>query len=360
VSVIADALKKAQRERMKRSSANAGTPMSTPFVVHMRAVRGPTFSWPRAVGFGAGAALLIAFVVFLVQLRKSATRTPLPAVPPPPTSERIVASATTSASQPASATIHHDSAASTSPPPAPTPSRDAMQPTTPAVLPRDRAAGSGNAAPTSQAGVARSLRIAVDQAGGGEYSHLFEQAVAAQRAGDTTTARALYERLTIASPQDADLLNNFGVLLTSTHENDRAIDMLQRAVAIAPGNGAAWANLGFVLREQGKRAESIAAFQRALQLDPSRTGVGVTLAQQYLATGSLTEARALLDRLLGDNPALAEAYYTRGQLSEMQGDRVAAIRDYTQFMRLASARLSPYAERVRAHVDSLSATSRPD
>jgi len=357
MSVIADALKKAQRERMKRSSASA-TAHATPFVVQLRTVHGPTFSWPRALGMGVGAAFLIALVVFVVQLRGSSGRVPLPAVPPPPVNERIVEATPAAARQPSVAAPTHRDSTAGAPASISAAARAEAPSHAPAVVAQRPQTRTPDTASGARPGGGTGLRIAIDQQRGAEYARVFEQAVDAQRSGDTATARALYERLSSAAPRDADLLNNFGVLLTSTNERDRAAELLQRAVAIAPNNAGAWANLGFVLREQGKTTESIAAFQRALLLEPSRAAVSVSLAQQYLAAGSFTEARALLDRVLAENPLLTEAYYTRGQLSEMQGDPAAAIRDYTEFVRLAPARLAAYVARVRGHLDTLGAAAR--
>jgi Tfp pilus assembly protein PilF len=199
------------------------------------------------------------------------------------------------------------------------------------------------------------LRIAVEQTVPTDAARFFAEALAAHRAGNLAVARPLYERVLTLAPNDADALNNLGVLLSTEREFDRALELLRRAAAVAPTNAGTWNNIGAALREQGHAAEAATAFRRALMLDPQHQGAKVGLAQQYLATGAPAQARALLDEVLAANPALAEAHYTLGQALELLGDRAGAIRSYAAFMRLAPARLAEHVERVRRHVDSLSA-----
>jgi Flp pilus assembly protein TadD len=367
MSVIADALKKAQRERMKRTSGAPGVVSAAPIIVRLRTSNGPAFSWGRALAVGVGAAVLIGLVAMVVQLRRVSVGAPLPAVPPPPVAERIVEATPRPAPPPTTAESEVAgsvpfggvSVARTSPLPSRNGSGTAAldatsrEVATPQGRPRDPGAAAARVRGID------GLRISVDRPRDVEYSRMFEQAVQAHRANDTSTARALYERLLSIAPDDPDLLNNFGVLLSSAREFDRAMDLLHRAVRLAPRNASAWTNLGYALREDGKPSQSIAAFQEALALDPRRPGVRVNIAQQYMALGSLAEARQAVDRLLADEPMSAEAHYTRGQLFELQGDRASAAREFADFLRFAPPRLAPYAQRVRQHLDSLG-VKQPD
>jgi Tfp pilus assembly protein PilF len=184
---------------------------------------------------------------------------------------------------------------------------------------------------------------------------LLAEAIAAHRAGDLALARALYERVLLIAPNDADALNNLGVLFSGDREFDRALNLLGRAAAVAPRNAGIWNNIGAALREQGHGSEAVAAFQHALAIDPQHQGAKIGLAQQFLLIGSAPQARALLEEVLSANPTLPEAQYALGQALELQGDRAGAIRAFSAFMRLAPARLAAHVERVRRHVDSLSA-----
>ena len=82
---------------------------------------------------------------------------------------------------------------------------------------------------------------------------LFQQALAAQRRGDTNRAKELYSRALDGDPQNADLYNNIGMLYKSTGELDRAEDAYRHAVSLNPRLAAAWSNLGVLLDGRGRR-----------------------------------------------------------------------------------------------------------
>lgn len=387
MSLIADALKTAQRQKQLRES---GRPSGSPLLVPMRTA--PTaFSWQRAVVMAVSGIVIVASVVVMVQrMRPKPSLVQLPPVPSPPSplagtpllsSEQpkrsIVpfaipsarrdfvrpmrdsagaATARASASPP-TVTSHiaenRPGAIVTAPPPLPparsnSDSRAELQgepsdpvPAPPRVDPPRPLLPSGR------------LRIAVEQPVTTDVARLFAEALTFHRAGYLAAARPLYERVLTIAPNDADALNNLGVLLSAQREFDRALDLLRRAASVAPNNAGTWNNIGAALREQGRGSDASAAFRHALSIDPNHLGAKVGLAQHYLATGAPAEARVLLEEVLSLNPGLAEARYTLGQTLELLGDRPGAVREFSAFMRYAPPRLSDHVERVRRHVDSL-------
>jgi Tfp pilus assembly protein PilF len=202
------------------------------------------------------------------------------------------------------------------------------------------------------------LRISVERPRNTSSGQLFVEAVAAHRAMDFPRAKSLYERVLALSPSDGDALNNLGVILSTERDFDRAHALLRRAVTVAPRNAGAWNNIGNLLREQGKSDDAIAAFRQALAIDPRHQGARVGLAQQYLTTNALPQARELLEEVLVTNPALPEAHYTLGQVLELQGDRAGAVASYSAFVRFAPQRLAAHVELVRRRVELLSAAGQ--
>ena len=202
---------------------------------------------------------------------------------------------------------------------------------------------------------AGTLRVSVEQPRNATAAELFSAAIAAHRAQDLSRAKSLYERVLGITPSDGDALNNLAVILSSERDLDRAHALLRRAVSVAPHNAGAWNNLGNLLREQGKGDEALSAFRQALAVDPRHQGARIGLAQQYLATNALPQARELLEDALRVNLALAEAHYTLGQVLELQGDRLGAVASYESFIRFAPDRLAMHVELVRRRIDLLSA-----
>lgn len=365
MSLIADALKTAQREKSRRESSGGG-PSGAAVLVPLRSEPQGGSSRKRILILSLGGLVAASGAAMLVMRNQDI---PLPAAPAVTSTILSDAIAEDSANRarvptpPANPTTRGSARAAANPP------RRAER-----AIPRVAAAAatpvktdtatvlqgqpSANAPPASApAPEARSggrLRIAVEQPRQPEASRLFSEAVAAHRAGDFPTARSLYERVLVLAPSDADALNNLGVLLSAQREFDRSLALLRRAASIAPRNAGVWNNIGTALREQGKNSDAIAAYRHALTIEPNHQGATVGLAQQYFAIRALPQAKELLEAVLATNPALAEAQYTLGQVLEHQGDRAGAVRAYTAFINAAPAPLAGYVEAVRRRVDALS------
>lgn len=362
MSLIADALKTAQREKELRQSQGARLSAAA-ILIPLKDPSAP-FNAKRALWVVASGVAVVAAVLIFRESRQTAPRSPaLPAVTSVILSEAIADSASAAPMRVRSSPR--------------APQRGSAQPE--GALPVQRGASTATALvqtqPTQAAGdtvallqgqpdstrpVAAALpdstgrlRIAVERPRPSDAGLLFNEALAAHRAGDLATAHALYERVLAIAPRDADALNNLGILLSGQREFDRALVLLRRAATIAPRNAGVWNNIGTAFREQGRSSEAIAAFRQALSLDPQHAGARVGLAQQYLAIGSFPQARELLEHVLSANPASAEAHYTLGQVLEAQGDRPNAIREYEEFLRVAPSRFASHAERVRAHLGTL-------
>lgn len=369
MSLIDQALKAAQREK-SRLDAESGRP-SAPVLVRLRAQ--PRQGVNRNVLFaGAGTAVTVVAAILWLNSTKEA---PLPSVPPVTSTILTEALASDTPRVPSvtqqdrSRSSMIDSTASvpvntervvadaepvldeSSPPVATAPDDVDDLPTRVADRPSVERRSSGE----PQARQAGTLRISVEQPRTVDATRLFAQAIAAHRAQDLPRARSLYEQVLAIAPNDADALNNLGVILSTERQFDRAEALLRRAVSIAPQNAGAWNNIGALMREQGKADEAIAAFRQALAIDPQHQGARVGLAQQYLATNALVQSRELLESVLRVSPALPEAHYTLGQVLELEGDRGGAIAAYSAFIRFAPARLASHVELVRRRIEALSA-----
>jgi Tfp pilus assembly protein PilF len=376
MSLIADALKTAQREKQRRESGSRSS--ISPVLVPLRVVAEPSFSWRRALTIGTSIMVtVIALAIMVQRMRQPMARPTLPPVAssvggvplggvPVRADSSGRGNAASSKARARSSSIDNARAPAARPirPSRPIPrvagaaASPALRANTPVLQGEPkfdsstpgRTSGAPRATPSTG-----QLRIAMEQPRQSDAATLLAEAIAAHRAGDLALARALYERVLLIAPNDADALNNLGVLFSGDREFDRALNLLGRATAVAPRNAGIWNNIGAALREQGHGSEAVAAFQHALAIDPQHQGAKIGLAQQFLLIGSAPQARALLEEVLSANPTLPEAQYALGQALELQGDRAGAIRAFSAFIRLAPARLAAHVERVRRHVDSLSA-----
>ncbi len=181
----------------------------------------------------------------------------------------------------------------------------------------------------------------------------FQQALAAQQRGDFVAARNFYTQSLAERPANPEALNNLGAVYRALGDNKKAEESYRRAIDLDPKFAPAWSNLAVILDSQGKRQEATAALQEALQLDPRNVSTKVNLAIQFAALGLYPEARRLLEEAIRDNASLAEAHYTLGQVLEKQGDKQQAIVEFRTFLATSKGRFPRQEIQVRQHLRDL-------
>ncbi|MHB1071787.1 MAG: tetratricopeptide repeat protein [Gemmatimonadaceae bacterium] len=200
------------------------------------------------------------------------------------------------------------------------------------------------------------LRIALDGGAPSSGRATARAALDAQRRGDFALARDLYRRLIAAGAASAAIHNNLGAVLRQTGDLTGAIASYREAIEKDPSLVEGWLNLGTALAEQSQADAATAAFQRALALDPGNATARVRLAQQYRALGAQAEARRLLEEAVGLAPDQPDAHYLLGQVLEELGDRRGAAREFLEFLRVGRGFAPAFVEQVRRHATWLEST----
>lgn len=122
-----------------------------------------------------------------------------------------------------------------------------------------------------------------------DLQSLFATAVAAHQAGRVDEAAALYRRLLMWLPAQAQALDHLGLLLAAQDPVSGA-GLLARAVRAMPQAAQSWCNLGVVRREQGEGEEAERCFRRALALRPDLGAAVNNLAALLKENGRPVEA----------------------------------------------------------------------
>ncbi|MEI6077188.1 MAG: tetratricopeptide repeat protein [Verrucomicrobiota bacterium] len=98
---------------------------------------------------------------------------------------------------------------------------------------------------------------------------LFDQALSFLQRANYHDAEPLLQSLYRAFPEDADVLFNYGMLLSDQGLLGFAIRLLRRLVALDPGHSHGWTALGVALVRSGDKPEALQAFKEGLKIDPS-------------------------------------------------------------------------------------------
>ncbi|SOE50973.1 Tetratricopeptide repeat-containing protein [Burkholderia sp. D7] len=101
------------------------------------------------------------------------------------------------------------------------------------------------------------------------------------QAGHMAEAERRYQAILKESPDHADALHYLGVLLHQRGDNERAAQLLDRALSLAPDDTACWSSRGLVAGAIGDLPYSVRCYEQALSIDPAfantRNNLGIAL-----------------------------------------------------------------------------------
>jgi tetratricopeptide (TPR) repeat protein len=141
----------------------------------------------------------------------------------------------------------------------------------------------------------------------GAIGTLLRQAVARHQAGDLTGARAGYEAVLAQDPQQADALHLLGVLRDQAGEHAAAVELIDRAIAVQPGEASFHGNRATALLALGRAEDAAAGYRRALELDPDYAEGHYNLANLLRAEGAVVSARQHFEEALRLQPGHMQA-----------------------------------------------------
>jgi tetratricopeptide (TPR) repeat protein len=164
-----------------------------------------------------------------------------------------------------------------------------------------------------------------------------QQAVTFHNQGQLGRARMLYEEILRAEPRHFEALHLLGVVAAMSGDAREAVDLIERALEIVPGNAPAHNNRGAALRELGLWDAALESFERAASLQSDYAEPLYNRGNVLKDTGRWQAAVASYDRAIALRPDYAEAYCNRGICLAELGQRAAALASYDQALALNAA-----------------------
>ncbi|HVW72856.1 MAG TPA: tetratricopeptide repeat protein [Rhizomicrobium sp.] len=175
---------------------------------------------------------------------------------------------------------------------------------------------------------------------------LFEQGLAAHRAGRLDQAEKLYRQILRADAASFPALHMLGFLKAQQGKYDDALTLLHKAVRKNPADTTALTHYAHALMAARRFGDALAAYDRLLALQPAHFEAhynrGVILSQQQM----YEDALAALDQALKLQPDVAAVHFNRGVvLAELERHR-EALESYDRVLSLDSAYAPAIANRA--------------
>jgi len=158
--------------------------------------------------------------------------------------------------------------------------------------------------------------------------------VSAHQQRQNETAISLIRRAIALGPHQPEPHNNLGLALKETGQVDAAIASYRQAIALRPNYPGALYNLGIALQSEGQLDDAIAAYRQAIVLQANYVEALVNLGSALSEKGQKEEAIAILRKAIALGPRYAQAYCNLGNVLKDAGQRDEAIRVFGEAIAL--------------------------
>jgi len=151
---------------------------------------------------------------------------------------------------------------------------------------------------------------------------------------DFRLAHELCLKTLAAQPDHADALFLLGIIAAEHRNFGKAVDVIDRALALAPHKAEYWAQRGRCLLALQRPREAFEAAQKALELEPGDALTLDTIGVVMTRAGAHADAIAPFRRAVARDATKATYHYNLGASLQFVGELQAAEAEYRQALRL--------------------------
>ena len=167
-----------------------------------------------------------------------------------------------------------------------------------------------------------------------QIQHMLKQAVRHHGAGRLAKAKALYRQILQADPENPYALHLLGVVANQAGDNETAVELISKALKIAPNYADAYANLGNALQAMDRMEEALQTYYRAISLMPDMAEAHNNIGSVLKALGRPEEAVDSYQMAIALQPGYVEAHCNRGSALQDLGRLDEALACYRQALTL--------------------------
>ena len=102
-----------------------------------------------------------------------------------------------------------------------------------------------------------------------KYQQIVHEAFKCHSAGNIYEAKKYYQYLIKEGFQNADVFNNYGIILKELNQYEEAGLFFRKSIEINPKEDKSYSNLGGILEELGQYQEAELYMRKAIKINPS-------------------------------------------------------------------------------------------
>jgi predicted O-linked N-acetylglucosamine transferase (SPINDLY family) len=180
---------------------------------------------------------------------------------------------------------------------------------------------------------------------------LMEEGFRLYQSGRLAEAEKFFQQVLALDPRHADALHLLGIIAHLLGQNERAVEMIGKAIESNPTIAAYHANRGTALQELGRLEEAIAAFNTALRCKPDYAAAHYNKGNALKELGRPEEAILAFSAALRLKPDYTEAYTNMGDALKELGRLEEAIAAFDTALRLEPDAADIHSNRASALLD---------
>jgi Tfp pilus assembly protein PilF len=213
--------------------------------------------------------------------------------------------------------------------------------------------------PAAQKEEPPSKSIGVEQEGGrgrtltSDVLNHFNSGVHFYTQRELSKAIQAYQKVIELDPTYVEAYNNLGIIYQMVGDVDRAFRAYQKSTEINPRYEKGHNNLGILLFLNGRYEEAVEAFQKALAINSNNIESHINLGILFKKKGQGEKAIESYRKALAIDPLHKETHYNMALLYEQLENLELAVNHYQQFIRLSSKSHPELVVKVQRHLNAL-------
>jgi Tfp pilus assembly protein PilF len=213
--------------------------------------------------------------------------------------------------------------------------------------------------PAAQKEEAPPRSIGVEQEGGKDHTLTsdvlihFNSGVSFYNQKEFSKAIQAYQKVIELDPTYVEAYNNLGIIYQMIGDVERAFESYQKSTKINPRYEKGYNNLGILLLLKGRNEEALEAFQKALAVNPNNIESHINLGILLKKKGEWEKAIESYRRALTISPLHGETHYNIALLYEQLENLELAISHYQQFIQLSLKSHPELVSKVQRHLNDL-------
>jgi len=162
-----------------------------------------------------------------------------------------------------------------------------------------------------------------------------------------------YQKVIELDPTYVEAYNNLGIIYQMLGDVDKAFGFYQKSTEINPRYEKGYNNLGILLFLKGRYEEAQEVFQKALAINPNNIESHINLGILFKKKGEWEKAVGFYQEALAINSLHRETHYNLALLYEQLENLEMAITHYQQFIQLSSKSYPELVLKVQRHLNDL-------